>query len=290
MSAPVALSPDGARVVGAGADGVPRLWDRAGRTELAVLAPADRPTAVAWSPAGDRVAAVHADGVLLWDVGDPRRPRRVVDLDTAGSTDFTGQLQPVFSPDGQRLAVADQQGHRITMLDATTGRSVWSRQLETADQATLAFSPDSTTIAIGFGTIASGFVEFLDTADGAVRRHLNTTSVGGVAFLRDGDLVMTTSDTGDQSSVQLWDATTTASIGEPATQAHGAGILARSPDGMSAVAGSDRGIAQVWHVDLSEWKATACRIAGRNLTRAEWERYLPGEPYRASCAQWPPGR
>ncbi|ABW10032.1 transcriptional activator domain [Parafrankia sp. EAN1pec] len=288
VSAPVALSPDGARIVGVGANGVLRLWDRAGKTELAVLAPADHPAAVEWSPAGDRVAAVHAGGVLLWDVGDPHRPRLVADLDTAGSTGSTGQPRPAFSPDGQRLAVTDQQGHRITMFDAATGRSVWLRQLETADQATLAFSPDSTKIAIGFGTIASGFVEFLDTSDGTVRRHLNTTSVGGVAFLRDGDLVMTTSDTGDQSSVQLWDATTTASVGEPATQAHGAGILARSPDGMSVVAGSDRGIAQVWHVDLPEWMATACRIAGRNLTRVEWERYLPGEPYRASCAQWPP--
>ena len=33
----------------------------------------------------------------------------------------------------------------------------------------------------------------------------------------------------------------------------------------------------------------ACDIAGRNLTRAEWAQYLPGEPYHATCKQWPAG-
>jgi WD40 repeat protein len=34
----------------------------------------------------------------------------------------------------------------------------------------------------------------------------------------------------------------------------------------------------------SAWLRTACGIAGRDLTRAEWDRYLPGRPYRSTCS------
>jgi hypothetical protein len=31
------------------------------------------------------------------------------------------------------------------------------------------------------------------------------------------------------------------------------------------------------------WLREVCTVAGRNLTRAEWDRYLPDRPYRATC-------
>ncbi len=31
-------------------------------------------------------------------------------------------------------------------------------------------------------------------------------------------------------------------------------------------------------------------IAGRNLTQAEWDRYLPDVPYEVTCRQWPAGK
>ena len=34
----------------------------------------------------------------------------------------------------------------------------------------------------------------------------------------------------------------------------------------------------------SAWLRTACAIAGRDLTRAEWDQYLPGRPYRPTCS------
>jgi hypothetical protein len=45
----------------------------------------------------------------------------------------------------------------------------------------------------------------------------------------------------------------------------------------------------LWDADPADWAATACRIAGRNLTRAEWDQYFHGRPYRVTCPQWPPG-
>ena len=52
--------------------------------------------------------------------------------------------------------------------------------------------------------------------------------------------------------------------------------------GDRAVIGSGGGTALVWDVDVSHWEDMACDIAGRNLTRAEWAQYLPGEPYHAT--------
>jgi hypothetical protein len=44
----------------------------------------------------------------------------------------------------------------------------------------------------------------------------------------------------------------------------------------------------MWSLDPSVWKSRACDVAGRNLTEAEWQRYLPDEPYRATCPQFAP--
>jgi hypothetical protein len=36
-------------------------------------------------------------------------------------------------------------------------------------------------------------------------------------------------------------------------------------------------------VDPSVWLRAACDVAGRDLTRAEWARYLPGRPWESTC-------
>ena len=46
-----------------------------------------------------------------------------------------------------------------------------------------------------------------------------------------------------------------------------------------------------WTVDTrpSAWVERACRTAGRNLTRDEWEEYFPNRSYEVTCPQWPSG-
>ena len=36
-------------------------------------------------------------------------------------------------------------------------------------------------------------------------------------------------------------------------------------------------------LDPARWLARACTVAGRDLTRAEWDRYLPDRPYAPVC-------
>ena len=56
-----------------------------------------------------------------------------------------------------------------------------------------------------------------------------------------------------------------------------------SADGSRVYLGSFDERAQLWHVDLSPWAERACRMANRNLSKAEWRTYLPDEAYERTC-------
>jgi len=57
-----------------------------------------------------------------------------------------------------------------------------------------------------------------------------------------------------------------------------------TPDGKDVIVSDDTGRTWVVPVTLGAWAATACRVAGRNLTHAEWKECLPGRPYRRFCS------
>jgi len=63
--------------------------------------------------------------------------------------------------------------------------------------------------------------------------------------------------------------------------------VAISPDNHWLVTGSLDSTARLWNLRLDELVDLACRTAGRNLTRAEWAQYFPGQEYRRTCEQWP---
>jgi WD40 repeat protein len=49
----------------------------------------------------------------------------------------------------------------------------------------------------------------------------------------------------------------------------------------------DAGKVQRWDLDPASWRALACAIAGRNLSLAEWTRYVGTESYRETCPGLP---
>jgi WD40 repeat protein len=56
-----------------------------------------------------------------------------------------------------------------------------------------------------------------------------------------------------------------------------------SPDGKTLVTNTRRGVLE-WDLDPADMAAAACRMAGRELTAAEWATYFPGERQTPVCA------
>jgi hypothetical protein len=44
----------------------------------------------------------------------------------------------------------------------------------------------------------------------------------------------------------------------------------------------------LWNTSAEAWTNHACRVAGRNLTQAEWDQYMPsGDAYHNICPEFP---
>ena len=98
------------------------------------------------------------------------------------------------------------------------------------------------------------------------------------AFSKDGSLFASASD-GDRLS--YWDARTGTYLGSVAVDVDGAPAF--SDDNSSLMLAGFEGSVFTWHLDPGSWVATACRLAGRELTEQEWRSYLGDRPYQPVC-------
>lgn len=113
------------------------------------------------------------------------------------------------------------------------------------------------------------------------------SEVFGLAFEPSG---ATLGSSGYDGQVRLWDVASQRQIGPSLPGPVEANTYIRMlPGGRRLVAAyadsaHRRWSATVWDVDPASWKARACAIAGRSLTRGEWRTFAPYRAYRDVCA------
>jgi DNA-binding SARP family transcriptional activator/WD40 repeat protein len=284
----LAISPDGSTMATPGADGIVNIWDGRTGTQLSVLPTGQTgPIYAVWSPAGPVLATVSSDdrAVVLWDVSDPRRPTERHRLGN-GAVANINIRSATFSPDGRVLAVSDYPATGwLTLVDVARGRVL--RQVQKGGQvgAPLVYSPDGETIVTV--RYMEGRLLLLDAATGRTRARRDVAdNPGGWGFVHGGRHIAVLSEASSESGpsvLELWDANTLETIGTPMTIARsGVWLSGANPEGTKLVIKTSEG-AVVLDLDPDHWEELACRIAGRNLTRAEWNQFLPGRDYHRTC-------
>jgi WD40 repeat protein/DNA-binding SARP family transcriptional activator/energy-coupling factor transporter ATP-binding protein EcfA2 len=323
----LARSSDGRLVASGGNDGRVRLWDAASRSVGNPVQLPGEVYSLAFSGDGQRLAAAvfkqepQPHGwVVIWEVATGRRLGNIATGPTWPlSVDFSpdqttiaagmgngeihrwqaGSLRPHgtpiateaknigvlvrFTPDGKTLVAAVND--KLVLYDMSTGAKVAELAAHTDNITALSISPDGSRAA------SVGFDGKLILSDLSQRSVLGEPLEGGagarfgVAFSPNGTTAATV---GDDRSVVLWDIATRQRLGSLFGHLGASQGVVFSGDGRTLLTVGDDGNLISWNLVPATWEATACTLAGRNLTQAEWNRFVGGQ-YRRTCPQWPQG-
>ena len=306
----VAVDADGKRIAVGTIDGKVQLFD-AGSGE-AVGSPLVAGNAAVWqvafSPQGQRLAvAVDPNGaegfhrqrrqgeVQLWDVASGKRVGRSL-VPGAGSV-----LSLAFNKDGTLLATGSYAGQLDLWDVATSTRRGEPMRVTDDGVLSVGFDPDGRLVAGGGATGPVRVWRVADERPAFPPLTGHTGPVTGVSFDPGGSFLATTTLLG---GTRLWDPATGLGYGDELSPSPRPLSFTRSiefppflglrnafsPDGKLLATAGVEARAMLWEVDPVLWRRRACGIVGRNLTREEWNLYLPREmPYRATCSNWPAG-
>jgi WD40 repeat protein len=220
--------------------------------------------------------------VDLWSLPDGGRLAEGIRVDRA-----IWDLQ--LSPDGRVFTVVLADGGvgggglvggSLEAWDARTHRRLRRLRLPRLP-GFMRFSPDGSLFAIGN---RYGESRVYDAASFTPVTRVLAADAGGItsaAITPDNRTLATGSQNG---VVQLWDIPSGQALGAPLP-----GVPSRAvtplftPDGSRLVAAYDTGRAYLWDIRPASLTRHACQVAGRQLTRAEWDEFLPGRDYAPAC-------
>jgi WD40 repeat protein len=105
-----------------------------------------------------------------------------------------------------------------------------------------------------------------------------------VAYSHDGTRIVTGAADG---AVSTWNAADLQLLGTvvPPHRSETAVSVRFIGSSHDVVIASHDGSVYRWRTDVARTLDIACRMAGRTLTRDEWDEYLPEQPYRDVCPQ-----
>ncbi|SEG87923.1 WD40 repeat [Thermomonospora echinospora] len=282
-----AFSPDGGGLAAAADDRV-QIWDLASgriRTTLADVGPVQ---ALAYSADGKSLLVVASEAgftVGRWDVTSGRLLRTLAPK-VAPSENLESSGHLTLSPDLRLLAMVGN-GQTVRLWDLAGGRFAGGPMAGHTDRIDdVAFSPDGRLIA------TAGSDRTLRLWDTATRRPVgqpltgHTDDVLTVAFSEDG---RTLASGGRDGTIRLWDTATRSPLGAPFTGPfESVRALAFLPGRGTLAAVDDTRTLRLWRVgEPSDLLGAVCATAGRPMTRAEWQRYAPGEEFQTVCDHRP---
>jgi WD40 repeat protein/class 3 adenylate cyclase len=297
----LAFSPNGRLLAAGGTNGSPVVvWDdRTGQVVARLRQPTSAsrcasgtacPTGggLAFSPHGETLASGDTpNGVLLWNLSNG----------TSTKIPTNGPVEDLaYGHDANHLILATAN-HTMTAAQAMVWDIQRRRQIASfrVDEGPwfgltgVAVSPDRGVLAYG----TNNTIVLRSTSTGepigrpipmasGYQRVIAVSPNGGTVALIAGD------------GVELWDTRTGSQIGASLpgapTQPNnpgGPGNLAFTPNGHRLIIISPTGLITLWNPSPAAWDAQACRVAGRDITHAEWNKYVPGRSYRPVCPQTP---
>ncbi|MGP4052921.1 WD40 repeat domain-containing protein [Streptomyces sp. 2A115] len=158
----------------------------------------------------------------------------------------------VFSPDGTRLAIVGEKG-TVRIWHLSTGALHTAHTSPGESVRAVAFTPDSSTIAVVDIKDGGDQVTLLDTATGRTQRTIkpSTTSTLSLAFSPDGYTLATASSSG---VVSTWNRRT-GRLQDSFSASGEVASLAFSSDGRTLATSSVRGV-QLWDLATSQTRFT----------------------------------
>ncbi len=274
----LAVSPDGALTVAGDAGGALYIWQQGAATPTAVMTGHNgRVAAVALHPAGRLLVSAGDDGAVhLWNLDTATLLRSL----RTGGPRITAMG---MSADGDLLAVADSDGVLTLWSVTDLERAPLQWRAGDAEIIGLAISSDARRLAAG-DQDGGLWVWSLTTPDAPPQHwqgHLNEVSM--VAFGETPDELISASA---DRSVRLWTLESPLQI-PTVLSGHTAAVNSVDLVGGELFTASTDGTLRSWLLAPEALAARACMVAGRNLSQAEWERYLPGAPCRVTCPGLP---
>jgi len=163
--------------------------------------------AAAFAPDGQTIVTGHWNNITLWDVRSGERlavlmsPPRKADPD-GYSRDGRYLGAVAVSPDGKLIAAGSDDGE-LQVWDLGTRKLMYAIPPAWAEVTAVAFSPDSTLIAVG--SYQDGTLRLVEGATGKLLSEIQVSmfGVGAVSFSPDGMYLVTPSNGGMQSNGKL---------------------------------------------------------------------------------------
>jgi WD40 repeat protein len=185
---------------------------------------------------------------------------------------------------GELLAVASADSTDIVLLDVGTLEEIQRVSLNADDRLyALSFSPDDL-LLVGAGVF--GTLHTFDTRTWQARppAHVTDGPVLQIEWLPDDRTAVAVGEDGRISLFDVQQARVRAVPLPAAVDSRPArAYVVPDPDSELIALGEQRAVLR-YTMDPSLWLREVCRLAGRDLTRAEWARYLPDRPYRPTCS------